>query len=1160
MSNFGTAVFTAVLNNAQLMAASKASAASLMGIGASATRAGGMVTSGLSVPLAVAGGLIIARSVQIENAWNEVRATYNEPIAANVEKAIRPHGELANAVDTLSQKYGLNRKEVIENLGTLSQMGYTGKKATDTLTKGLEFAVAAGIPLEEGLSTAVSLTNTFKLNAKDLEDSLRGLNKVENDTAASGQDLTDGLRRAGGAATALVGPGFSARDAIGSIAGGMAVFKGAGQETMRSADAMRAIFQRLYTTGPKVNKLFDKMGVSVKNADGSLRPFPELLGDIGGNFDKLNQQEQLQFTKSAIGVEFGPLFQLLIQDVNKGNDSLFKTARDGFADVEAGEAAFTRELKIRGESMQAVIGRIRASIDKLIDSAQPVIKEMITPLANGIANLVDKFSGASPAMQKFVILLGVALAAIGPLLLMVGLFSMAIAAISWPVVAVVVAIMGLVAGIAMLVKWLNAGSAPAEKLKKVLGGVGDFVKNNLVGAWKMFSDGLKALMPVLKVVGAIIGVVLVGAVMAFSVSLRIIGIVFKVVATIIGGIVNLIWKLFKWLFDILVGHSIIPDMVNGIVDWFKKMASWLSGVMNAIVTMVKVVWNVIKTVVTVVVKAIVDVVKKYLDTLKAFWQAVWNAIKSITQTVWNGIKTVITTVWNAIKSFLTSAINGFKTIWSNGWNAIKSTAQTVWNGIKSVFETMKSGLSALSTKFTQVKDAIGTNWGKLKELAAKPIRFVLDTVLNKGLIKGFNWISGKIGGPNIKDIPIGFARGGYTGPGAKYTPAGIVHKGEVVFSQEDVRRHGGVGAVERLRKFGLASHADGGVAGLPGYFLGGVVDGVKGIWDKVSSGVSSAVNWLKDMGAKLLPDLSGIGNSTIGQYAKAGALKLRDVAMAKLKSLWDSGGGSFGSATPASLAAMRRNGTGYKAMTSWLKANVKGAWVTSGYRPGAITATGYPSQHGTGRAIDIVPHNMTNFGKILNGIGLKNIASLIYSPAGRRQVQRGRYYTPAAITRAGHWDHIHWGMRTGGLVPGNQSGDSTSVRAEPGEFMFSKATVRRIGVANLRRANNSPDPLGVLAGAHAARQNVGRIRGLRNASAHAPSEFATGMHRQLASELASSFDASRIAPVVDGDYLNQTFNWTINNPVAERATESTQEQLRRKASLGLIGSRRSTDA
>ncbi|MCG5790308.1 tape measure protein [Acinetobacter baumannii] len=50
----------------------------------------------------------------------------------------------------------------------------------------------------------------------------------------------------------------------------------------------------------------------------------------------------------------------------------------------------------------------------------------------------------------------------------------------------------------------------------------------------------------------------------------------------------------------------------------------------------------------------------------------------------------------------------------------------------------------------------------------------------------------------IKDQ--GFSGGGFTGYGGKYEPAGIVHRGEVVWSQEDIRRWGGVGLVENMRK------------------------------------------------------------------------------------------------------------------------------------------------------------------------------------------------------------------------------------------------------------------------------------------------------------------------------------------------------------------------
>ncbi|ENU91590.1 hypothetical protein F971_02682 [Acinetobacter vivianii] len=50
----------------------------------------------------------------------------------------------------------------------------------------------------------------------------------------------------------------------------------------------------------------------------------------------------------------------------------------------------------------------------------------------------------------------------------------------------------------------------------------------------------------------------------------------------------------------------------------------------------------------------------------------------------------------------------------------------------------------------------------------------------------------------IKDQ--GFAEGGYTGKGGKYEFAGSVHKGEIVWSQDDIKRWGGVNLVESMRK------------------------------------------------------------------------------------------------------------------------------------------------------------------------------------------------------------------------------------------------------------------------------------------------------------------------------------------------------------------------
>lgn len=84
---------------------------------------------------------------------------------------------------------------------------------------------------------------------------------------------------------------------------------------------------------------------------------------------------------------------------------------------------------------------------------------------------------------------------------------------------------------------------------------------------------------------------------------------------------------------------------------------------------------------------------------------------------------------------------------------------------------------------------------------------------------------------------IGFAEGGYTGHGGKYQPAGIVHKGEVVWSQHDVALAGGPSRVDRMRptyprRSNYSGYADGGI----------VVDGATGQINTTIATINSLKN------------------------------------------------------------------------------------------------------------------------------------------------------------------------------------------------------------------------------------------------------------------------------------------------------------------------------
>lgn len=79
-----------------------------------------------------------------------------------------------------------------------------------------------------------------------------------------------------------------------------------------------------------------------------------------------------------------------------------------------------------------------------------------------------------------------------------------------------------------------------------------------------------------------------------------------------------------------------------------------------------------------------------------------------------------------------------------------------------------------------------------------------------------------------------FATGGYTGYGGKYEPAGIVHKGEMVFQQEVVRREG-ISRLEALRQ--------GRARIVPGYASGGLVGGAVTMSTVTGGGSSVAFDY-----------------------------------------------------------------------------------------------------------------------------------------------------------------------------------------------------------------------------------------------------------------------------------------------------------------------------
>lgn len=128
----------------------------------------------------------------------------------------------------------------------------------------------------------------------------------------------------------------------------------------------------------------------------------------------------------------------------------------------------------------------------------------------------------------------------------------------------------------------------------------------------------------------------------------VIGTLFDAIMTIIGFIVGLvkgIIRLWKYLYDILVGHSIIPDMVNAIIDWFKKLPGKIGEFIKDTVDKGVAKFNEFKDKAVDAVKDLPDKVAnkvgevkgKILDKVSGFKDLLFNSGKELVQGLINGI-------------------------------------------------------------------------------------------------------------------------------------------------------------------------------------------------------------------------------------------------------------------------------------------------------------------------------------------------------------------------------------------------------------------------------------------------------------------------------------------------------------------------------------------
>lgn len=509
---------------------------SLGTMGKKFTDAGKTLTAGLTLPLVgVAAGALKAAS-DFESSFAGVRKTVD---------ATEPEFQ------AMAQQFRNLAKEIPVSVNELNALG--------------ESAGALGIPKQEIVGFAkvmAELGVTTNLTASEAADSIA---RIQNIFGAAGQD-TD---RLASTIVALGNAGASTEKEIVEMAQRIA---GAGHAVGLSQDQVVAFASSLASVGinaeaggSAISRTFLKMNDAVMAGGKGLTDFAQVAGMSAAQFKQKFETDAAGAMSAFIGglqkiqKEGGNVNSVIEDNVGKSivmKDTLLRLAGAGTLlsdQLNLGSKAWKDNTALAAEAGQR-FGTTESQLQKLWNNVKDVsitlgqalipflqsaiarFKEWI-PVIEGAANW---FKNLSPSVQTAVLAVGALAAGIGPLLVVIGSMATGISTLI-PIISGIgtafTSMMGIIGPAGWVVLALGAiylAWKNWDTIGPIVKGVYTAVKEWLLDRFQAVVDGIK-------------------------------------------GKVESVTGFFRGMYDAVVGHSYVPDMVTGIASEFGRLDTVMVG-------------------------------------------------------------------------------------------------------------------------------------------------------------------------------------------------------------------------------------------------------------------------------------------------------------------------------------------------------------------------------------------------------------------------------------------------------------------------------------------------------------------------------------------------------------------------------------------------------
>lgn len=653
---------------------------------------GGSLTKSVTLPLVGVGAAVMKVGSDFEAQMSRVQAisgATGEELKALTDQAL-----------DLGATTAFSASEAAEGMENLASAGFTTQEIMSAMPGLLDLAASSGAELGQASEIAASALRGFGLEASEAGHVADVFAEAASRTAAQTEDMGEAMKYIAPVAKSM---GQSLEETAAAIG----IMSDAGIKGSQAGTSLRGALSRLAKPTDVMYAKMKELGLSFYDAQGNMLPLNGIIEQLETNLAGLTQEQRNNALITLFGQES---LSGMLALMERGPEEL-RALTESFENCD-GAAAEMAETML--DNTSGSIEEMMGSIETLAIRLQQVMAPAITAVVQKITEFVNKLSSLSPETLQVIVTIAGVVAALGPLLLILGKVSSTIGSImnivtraagawsTWAaglaatgtsVVAVLGPILVVVAAIATLVAAFKTLWDTNEEFRNGITEIWNSIKESFSG----FADGLLE-------------------------RINSLGFHFESLTQVLGaiwmGFCNLLGPLFQGAFDqIGIILETVFGVITGIFDTFKGLftGDWNTfwqGVTGIFSSM----WNGVISTIQNVLNTLGNLVNVILGWFGTSWQELWQNVVNFFTNAWNGIlnffTSIGTTISNAFRSFIDGVISFFSNFPENvGFilgQAIGLVANFVVNMGQKAIEAGQTFLTNVVNFFQQLPGKVQT--------------------------------------------------------------------------------------------------------------------------------------------------------------------------------------------------------------------------------------------------------------------------------------------------------------------------------------------------------------------------------------------------------------------------------------------------------------------